>query len=340
MGLLVLFIVGNALSALAPTYEVMITGRVIAALCHGAFFGIGSVVAAGLVAPEKAAGAIAVMFTGLTAANVLGVPFGTFLGQQFGWRATFWAIAVIGVLALIGIAALVPALHRDGPAPSLRREFGAFRSGQVWLSLLVTVLGFGGMFGAFTYIAYTLTEVSGFDVTAVPWLLVLFGAGLVVGNWVGGRLADRSIDGTLLVFIGALVVVLALFAWLAWSPIATVVLLVLMGAFGFGTVPGLQSRIMRYAASAPTLASGANIGAFNLGNALGAFAGGVGISVGLGYTSPIWAGAIITLVALAVMAVAALTARRAERADAANAPRADAATSSPAPEREPAASVA
>jgi DHA1 family inner membrane transport protein len=340
MGLLVLFIVGNALSALAPTYEVMMTGRVIAALCHGAFFGIGSVVAAGLVAPEKGAGAISVMFTGLTAANVLGVPFGTFLGQQFGWRATFWAIAVIGVLALIGIAALVPALHRDGPAPSLRREFGAFRSGQVWLSLLVTVLGFGGMFGAFTYIAYTLTEVSGFDATAVPWLLVLFGAGLVVGNWVGGRLADRSIDGTLLVFIGALVVVLALFAWLAWSPIATVVLLVLMGAFGFGTVPGLQSRIMRYAASAPTLASGANIGAFNLGNALGAFAGGVGISAGLGYTSPIWAGAIITLVALAVMAVAALTARRAERADAANAPRADAATSSPAPEREPAASVA
>jgi DHA1 family inner membrane transport protein len=309
VGLLVLFIAGNAISAIAPTYELMMTGRVIAALSHGAFFGIGSVVAASLVAPEKAAGAIAIMFTGLTAANVLGVPFGTFLGQEFGWRSTFWAISAIGVLALVGIATLVPNLGTDGPAPSLRRELGAFRSGQVWLSLLVTVLGFGGMFGAFTYIAYTLTDVSGFDSGAVPWLLVLFGAGLVVGNWMGGRLADRSIDGTLLGFIAALVVVLALFAWLAWSPIATVVLLVAMGGFGFGTVPALQSRVMRYAAQAPTLASGANIGAFNLGNALGAWAGGVAITAGLGYTSPIWVGTAITAVAFLVMVVAAITAR-------------------------------
>jgi DHA1 family inner membrane transport protein len=313
MGLLVLFIAGNAISAMAPTYELMMTGRVVAALCHGAFFGIGSVVAAGLVAPEKAAGAIAIMFTGLTAANVLGVPFGTFLGQELGWRSTFWAISAIGVLALVGIAALVPHLRTDGPAPSLRRELTAFRSGQVWLSLGVTVLGFGGMFGAFTYIAYTLTEVSGFDSGAVPWLLVLFGAGLVLGNWLGGRLADRSIDGTLLGFLAALVVVLALFAWLAWSPVATVVLLVAMGGFGFGTVPGLQSRVMRSAHGAPTLASGANIAAFNLGNALGAWAGGLAIAAGLGYTSPIWVGAAITLAALLVMVVAATTARSSSR---------------------------
>lgn len=332
MGLLVLFIAGNAVSALAPTYELMMTGRVIAALCHGAFFGIGSVVAAGLVAPEKAAGAIAVMFTGLTAANVLGVPFGTFLGQEFGWRSTFWVISAIGVLALVGIATLVPSLRIDGAAPSLRRELGAFRSGQVWLSLAVTVLGFGGMFGAFTYIAYTLTEVSGFEAGAVPWLLVLFGAGLVVGNWIGGRLADRSIDGTLLAFLAALVVVLALFGWLAASPVATVVLLVLMGGFGFGTVPGLQSRIMRYASSAPTLASGANIAAFNLGNALGAFAGGVAITAGLGYASPIMVGAVITLAALAVMTVAAVSARRSSRAGAG--------TPDTPVEREPAASAA
>ena len=316
VALLVLFIAGNAISALAPSYEVMMTGRVVAALCHGAFFGIGSVVAASLVAPDKQAGAIAIMFTGLTAANVLGVPFGTFLGQQFGWRATFWAISAIGVLALIGIAVLVPSLRTDGPAPSLRRELTAFRSGQVWLSLTVTVLGFGGMFGAFTYIAYTLTEVSGFATGAVPWLLVLFGAGLVVGNWAGGRLADRSIDGTLLAFLGALVAVLALFAWLAPSPIATIVLLFLMGGFGFGTVPGLQSRIMRYADRAPTLASGANIGAFNLGNALGAWAGGLAIAAGLGYTSPIWAGAGITAAALLVMLVAWAAARTGDRADA------------------------
>jgi MFS transporter, DHA1 family, inner membrane transport protein len=188
------------------------------------------------------------------------------------------------------------------------------------------------MFGAFTYIAYTLTEVSGFEAGAVPWLLVLFGAGLVVGNWIGGRLADRSVDGTLLVFIAALVVVLALFAWLAWSPLATVVLLVLMGGFGFGTVPGLQSRVMRSASTAPTLASGANIAAFNLGNALGAWVGGVAIAAGLGYTSPIWAGAAITLAALVVMTVATVTAGHARRADAATPP-------FPA-EREPAASVA
>lgn len=338
MGLLVLFIVGNAVSALAPTYELMMSGRVIAALCHGAFFGIGSVVAAGLVAPEKAAGAIAVMFTGLTAANVLGVPFGTFVGQQFGWRSTFWAISAIGVIALVGIAVLVPNVRSAGGVPSLRRELVAFRSGQVWLSLLVTVLGFGGMFGAFTYIAFTLTEVSGFEAGAVPWLLVLFGAGLVVGNWIGGRLADRSVDGTLLAFIAALVVVLALFAWLAWSPTATVVLLVLMGAFGFGTVPGLQSRVMRSASSAPTLASGANIAAFNLGNALGAWAGGVAITADLGYTSPAWVGAAITLAALGVVSVAAVAARRTHRADATR--RADAATSPAPAAREAEASVA
>jgi MFS transporter, DHA1 family, inner membrane transport protein len=314
MGLLGLFIVGNAVSAMAASYELMMTGRVIAALSHGAFFGIGSVVAASLVAPEKKAGAIAIMFTGLTAANVLGVPFGTFLGQELGWRSPFWAITAIGVVAFAGIALLVPGAPAGAgvgePAPSLRRELVAFRSGQVWLSLTVTVLGFGGMFGAFTYIAYTLTEVSGFASTAVPWLLVLFGAGLVIGNWIGGRLADRSIDGTLLGFIGALVVVLTLFAWLAENPIATVVLLVLMGAFGFGTVPALQSRVMRYADHAPTLASGANIAAFNLGNALGAWAGGVAITAGLGYTSPIQMGAAITAAALVVTIVASVVERR------------------------------
>ncbi|MFS0894569.1 MFS transporter [Microbacterium sp. 179-I 3D3 NHS] len=305
LGLLVLFIVGNALTALAPDYGTAMVGRIIAALCHGAFFGIGSVVAAGLVAPAKKAGAIAIMFTGLTAANVFGVPFGTFLGQQFGWRSTFWVISAIGVLAFIGIAALVPALADPDDSISLRRELRAFRSGQVWLSLVVTVLAFGGMFGAFTYIAYTLTEVSGFADAAVPWLLVLFGAGLVIGNAVGGRLADRAIDRTLIVFIAALVVVLALFALLAGSAVAAVVALFLMGGFGFGTVPALQSRVMHFAGGAPTLASGANIGAFNLGNALGAWAGGVGISAGLGYTSPIWIGALITGAALVVIVVAA-----------------------------------
>lgn len=310
LGLVVLFIAGNALTALAPDYTVAMIGRIIAALCHGAFFGIGSVVAADLVAPEKKARAIAIMFTGLTAANVFGVPFGTFLGQQFGWRSTFWVISVIGIIAFVGIALLVTAPKVTGAQVSLRSELRAFRSGQVWLSLIVTALAFGGMFGAFTYIAYTLTGVTGFADTTVPWLLVLFGVGLVAGNWIGGRLADRSIDRTLLIFIAALVVVLVAFGFFAWSQPVTIGILVLMGAFGFGTVPGLQSRIMHYAGGAPTLASGANIGAFNVGNALGAWAGGLGIAAGLGYTSPIWIGAAITASALVVMVIAVITARQ------------------------------
>lgn len=315
LALLVLFIVGNALTAASSTYEIAMAGRIVAALCHGAFFGIGSVVAAGLMPPEKKAGAIALMFTGLTAANVLGVPFGTFLGQQFGWRATFWVISAIGVVAFVGVAALVPgataatagSAETDAQPGSLRHELRAFRAPQVWLSLTVTVLSFGGMFGAFTYIAYTLTEVSGFPSGAVPWLLVVFGAGLVVGNVVGGRLADRSIDGTLLVCIAALAGILVVFALVAASGPATVLLLFLMGGVGFGATPGLQSRIMVYAGQAPTLASGANIAAFNVGNALGAWVGGLAISAGLGYTAPIWTGAAMTATALVVMTVATLT---------------------------------
>ena len=319
LGLMVLFIGGNLLSAIAPDYGVMLAGRILAALCHGAFFGIGSVVAAGLVAPEKQARAIAVMFTGLTAANVLGVPFGTLLGQAFGWRSTFWAITVIGVAAMIGVALLVPRDAGDRPTAGLRGELSAFRSGQVWLSLAATVLGFGGMFGAFTYIAYTLTGVSGFASSAVPWLLILFGLGLFAGNWVGGRLADRSIDGTLLWLLGALAVVLVGFALVAGIPVGAVIALVLMGAFGFATVPALQLRVLSYASHAPTLASGGNIAAFNLGNALGAWLGGLTIAAGLGYTSPLWVGAAMTVGALVVIAIAAAASRRrssrAERAE-------------------------
>ncbi|MBT2535253.1 MFS transporter [Arthrobacter sp. ISL-69] len=309
--LLVLFIGGNLISALAPDYSMMMIGRIVAALAHGAFFGIGAVVAADMVAPTKKAGAIAIMFTGLTAANVLGVPFGTMLGHAAGWRSTFWAITGIGVLALVGILTLVPKTGRGDTAPgSLRSELRAFRSGQVWLSILVTILGYGGMFGAFTYIAFTLTEVTGFAASTVPWLLILFGIGLFIGNTVGGKAADRNVDRTLLVVLAVLVVVLVAFALTAGNQPLTIASIVLMGGFGFATVPGLQMRVMKYTHSAPTLASGANIGAFNVGNALGAWLGGVTITAGLGYTSPIWAGAVITLLGLGVMAVAAAKARK------------------------------
>ena len=306
IGLMVLFIAGNLISALAPTYGIMLLGRIVAALCHGAFFGIGAVVAGSLVRPEKKAGAIAIMFTGLTLANVLGVPFGTLLGQALGWRSTFVAITIIGVIALLGIVFLVPKPTREtAHVSNLRVELSAFRSGQVWLSIAVTVLGFGGMFGAFTYIAFTLTRVTGFPSGAVPWLLILFGVGLFAGNLLGGKAAERRLDRTLIVLLIGLTLVLVGFALTATYPIAVIVALLLMGAFGFGTVPGLQTRVMLYAQGAPTLASSSNIAAFNVGNALGAWIGGLTISAGLGFTSPLWAGAAITAGAVIVMVVAA-----------------------------------
>ncbi|MDV6268463.1 MFS transporter [Rhodococcus globerulus] len=304
LSLMVLFIIGNLMSALAPSYEVMMGGRIVAALCHGAFFGIGSVVAAGMVAPDKRAGAIAMMFSGLTIANVLGVPFGTMLGQQFGWRSTFWAITVIGIVALIGIAALVPTTPAPKAGGGLRGELGAFRNKQVWLSIAITILGYGGMFGAFTYIAFTLTEVSGFAASSVPWLLILFGSGLFVGNVLGGKAADRSLTKALVWMLAILTVVLIVFAATAESKVMTVISLFFMGAFGFATVPGLQMRIMNYASEAPTMASGANIAAFNVGNALGAWLGGLTIAAGLGFTSPIWMGAAVTVVGLVVLLLA------------------------------------
>ncbi|RZU63935.1 DHA1 family inner membrane transport protein [Microterricola gilva] len=307
LGLMVLFIVGNLVSALAPDYSTMMIGRVIAALCHGAFFGIGAVVAAQLVAPTKRAAAISVMFAGLTISNVLGVPLGTLLGQAAGWRSTFWAITVIGVFALIGIAALVPArtgADAAGSPGSLLHEFRAFRSPQVWLSIAITVLGYGGMFGGFTYIAFTLTEVGGFASSAVPWLLILFGAGLFVGNVLGGRAADRNLGVTLIVLLLVLTAVLVVFALTAGNQLMAMISLVLMGGFGFATVPGLQMRVMAHAEAAPTLASGANIAAFNIGNALGAWIGGLTLAAGLGYTSPLWAGAAVTLGGLLVLLIA------------------------------------
>ncbi|WP_420100280.1 MFS transporter [Corynebacterium sp.] len=302
LGLLVLFIVGNMMSALAPTYELMLAGRIVTALCHGAFFGIGAVVAADLVDPARRAGAISVMFAGLTIANVAGVPLGTFIGQAFGWRATFWAITAIGLVAFVAITALVPS--RPASAGSVRQEFALFRSRQVWLSMAVTVLGYGGMFGAFTYIAFTLTEVSGFASSTVPWLLVIFGVGLFIGNLAGGRAADRNLGATLVVLLSVLTVILVAFALTATNQVATVVALGLMGGVGFATVPGLQMRIMNYASDAPTLASGANIAAFNVGNAVGAWLSGIALAAGLGYTSPLWVGAVVTVLGLALLLVA------------------------------------
>ncbi|MFE7166308.1 MFS transporter [Streptomyces sp. NPDC057616] len=335
-GLVVLFVLGNLLSALAPNYQVMLAGRIVAALCHGSFFGIGSLVARRLVAPERASRAVAVMFAGLTVANVLGVPFGALVGDKWGWRATFWAITGIGVMAVAAIAVLVPAwagTHpaapgtgsrgtgsrgsgsrssgspRTGSRGALRTQWRAMRPRQVWLTLAATALSYGGMFGAFSYLAYTFTEVTGFSETDVAWLLVVYGSGLVLGNLLGGRGADRNRDATLLVSLAALTATLAAFGLLATSPTASVILVFLTGVFGFAPVPGMITRVTDHARGVP-LAASANVAASNVGNALGAWLGGLAISAGLGYTAPLYVGAAVVLSGLVTMAFTARDAAR------------------------------
>ncbi|WP_432156554.1 MULTISPECIES: MFS transporter [unclassified Streptomyces] len=309
MLLMGLFIAGNLLSAVAPVFSVMLTGRVVASLAHGAFFGIGSVVAADLVAPDRKAGAIAMMFTGLTVANVIGVPLGTLVGQSVGWRVTFGVVATLGVVGLAGIARWVPEL----PEPEgvrLRHELAALKNPQVLLAMAMTVLGFGGVFAAITYIAPMMTHAAGFADSSVTWLLVLFGLGMVGGNLVGGRYADRSLMPLLYVSLGALAVVLALFTLTAQHKALAAVTIVLIGALGFAAVPPLQKRVLDQAHGAPTLASAVNIGAFNLGNALSAWLGGLVIAAGLGYTAPNWVGAALAGSALLLAFVSSALERR------------------------------
>ncbi|MEU6968805.1 MFS transporter [Kitasatospora aureofaciens] len=309
MLLMALFTVGNLLSAVAPSFPLMLAGRIVTSLAHGAFFGIGSVVAAELVAPQKKAGAIATMFTGLTVANIVGVPLGTFIGQAVGWRTTFTAVAALGLAGLLGIARLVPAVPRPEGA-HLRRELTAFRNPQVLLAMAMTVLGFGGVFAAITYIAPMMTHVTGYSDGAVTWLLVLFGVGMFLGNLLGGRFADRHLMPMLYGTLGGLALVLALFTLTAHNEITAAATILLVGALGFATVPPLQKRVLDQAHGAPTLASAVNIGAFNLGNALAAWLGGIVISAGLGYTAPNWVGALLAAAALVLALWSAALERR------------------------------
>jgi DHA1 family inner membrane transport protein len=309
MMLMGLFVVGNLLSALAPSFGLMLAGRLVTSLAHGAFFGIGAVVAAELVAPQKKAGAIATMFTGLTVANVVGVPLGTYIGQAAGWRTTFAIVAGLGVVGLLGIAMLVPDLPRP-EGVHLRHELAALGNAQVLLAMAMTVLGFGGVFAAITYIAPMMTHVAGYADGAVTWLLVLFGVGMVLGNLVGGRFADRALMPMLYATLGGLALVLGLFTFTAHSKVLAAVTVLLVGALGFATVPPLQKRVLDQAHGAPTLASAVNIGAFNLGNALSAWLGGIVIAAGLGYTSPNWVGAILAASALALALWSAALERR------------------------------
>ena len=306
LGLMVIFTLGNAACALAPSYGFLMAARVLTALAHGTFFGVGSVVATALVAPDRRASAIALMFTGLTVANILGVPFGTWLGQAFGWRTTFWAVSGIGLVALVVIGYFVP---RDPTAPHCadwRADLAAMARRPVLLGLLTTVLGYAGVFAVFTYIAPLLTQGVGFKATAVSPILLVFGAGLVGGNLLGGRLADRHLVPTVLGSLIVLAAVLGLMTFALHSRVATVIFVGLLGAAAFATVAPLQMWVLDKAQGAgQSLASSFNIAAFNLGNALGAWLGGIVIAYGPGLGAITWVAALLPLAALGV-ALAAL----------------------------------
>ncbi len=242
-----IFTIGNAACALAPDYWTLMAARVLTAFAHGTFFGVGSVVATTLVAPNRKASAIAVMFTGLTVANILGVPFGTWLGQGFGWRATFWAVTLVGVVALAIIAAFVPQDKTAPEASNLKDDLAVLRRGPVLVGLLTTVLGWVGVFAAFTYIAPILTNISGFPESAVSPILLVFGAGLVAGNLVGGRFADKRLMPTLFGSLFALAVVLALMSFAIHSKVAIIIFIGLLGATAFATVPPLQMWVLEKA---------------------------------------------------------------------------------------------
>ena len=307
VGLMVIFTIGNAACALAPNYGLLMAARVLTALAHGTFFGVGSVVATDLVAPERRASAIALMFTGLTLATIIGVPFGTWLGQDLGWRATFWAVTLVGLLALAVIALLVPGDQAAPVAEDWRTQLAAIAHGPALLGLLTTVLGYAGVFAVFTYIAPALTQITGFADAAVSPILLVFGGGLVLGNLLGGRLADRALAVTVVGTLLALAAVLGLMTFTLRDPIAAVISVGLLGAAGFSTVAPLQMWVLdKVDGAGRSLASSFNIAAFNLGNALGAWAGGVVIAVGPGLG---WVPLLAALFPLAAVALVAPTMR-------------------------------
>jgi DHA1 family inner membrane transport protein len=294
VALMVVFTLGNLACALAPDYPLLMAARVLTSLAHGTFFGVGAVVATGLVAEDRKASAISAMFTGLAIATLLGVPAGAWLGLHLGWRATFWAVAAVGVAATLVIAALVPD-DRDGRAPaSLRGQLSVARRPQVLLGLLTTVLGFAGMFTVFTYIEPILVRVTGFADRAVSPILLVFGVGMIAGNVIGGRLADRRLMPALLATLAALAVVLGVMGFALHFKAAAVLSTGLLGAAAFATVSPLQLWVLRRAHGGEALASSLNIGAFNLGNALGAWLGGVVIDHGPGLGAVAWAAMLVT----------------------------------------------
>jgi DHA1 family inner membrane transport protein len=307
-----LFIVGNVLCALAPNYNFLMLARVVTAFCHAAFFGIGAVVAAELVPRDKRAQAVALMFTGLTVANILGVPFGTALGHATGWRSTFGAITVIGLLAVIMLWLCLPnKIAMQGG--SIFKEFRAIIQPQVQLALLTSTLASVSMFSVLTYIAYILLDVTGFTAHQESLVLLLFGAGITVGGLIGGRLADWRLMPVLFSMFVCIALILVQFSWSSHHQIPTLITMFVWGAFSFAVVPAAQIRVLDKARNAPNLASTLNQGAFNVGNAAGAWLGGLAISAGLPLTDLPLLGAAVSVLGLLTVLLSALLDRRAAR---------------------------
>ena len=313
LGLMAIFTLGNLASALAPSYATLVIARFVAGLPHGAFFGIAALAAAHLMGPRNRAKAVAYVLSGLTVATVLGVPLASWLGQAFGWRSAFALVVVIGLITLTALWFWLPAQLRTMHVTSPLTELGALRRPQVWLAVMVGMIGFGGMFAVYTYISTTMTDVAGLPRALVPVALMVFGLGMVVGNLVGGRLADISVVRALYLSLGSLGVVLLVFVAAAHNPWTALPVLFLIGTAGSAVGPALQTRLMDVAHDAQTLAAALNHSALNIGNATGAWVGGLVIAAGLGYTAPAAAGSILAVCGLLVLTLSVLLGRATRR---------------------------
>ena len=312
IALMVAFTVGNAASVFAPSYTTLMMARFVAGLPHGAYFGVAALVAAHLAEPGKRAKAVAMVMMGLSVANVIGVPVAAWIGQALGWRSAFALVAVIGVATVASLFVWIPRL--DGmPVTNPITELGALGRVQVWMTLIVGMVGFGGMFAVYTYISTTLTDVSGLGASFIPLALMLYGLGMVAGNFVGGYLADRALMKGLFLSMGSLVVILAVFVIAVRNPYTALIFVFLIGLAGSSMVPGLQTRLMDVAEDAQTLAASLNHAALNIANAFGAWIGGVVIAAGYGYTAPAAVGSLLAVAGLVVLAVAVILQRRAAR---------------------------
>lgn len=309
LSLMGLFIIGNILAWMAPNYSSLITARILTGLAHGVFFSIGSTIATSLVPKEKEASAIAIMFTGLTVALVTGVPLGTFIGQTFGWRATFLTVAVLGAIALIGSAFLVPRNLKQSKPATLRQQLKVITHPRLLLVYAMTAVGYGGTFTAFTYLTPILEDVTGFASGMVSLLLLVYGVSVAAGNIWGGKLADRfGPTSALYIVFGGLAAILFVLTFSAYNPVAAVITLLVWGAFAFGNVPGLQVYVVqlaeRYTPHSVDVASGLNIAAFNIGIAVGAWLGGH-VVADMGLMNTPWIGGVIVLSALLLTRISA-----------------------------------